>query len=194
MYNFESIAGQHGTRQLRQQFPAEIGAKPQLTPEERTQLNNLRQTYYQDLRNRLITECTEYAAGEITGAGYTAEQVRGIIEEDRHREYGNSDAYRELERLAYAGIISAVYDAHIPLVLAEALGIPMEFSDECIPGDIILGDPAFELATREEILAWNRQVVFGDGVNLKWVLIFQIALQIHIRHGEQILEAAANYM
>ncbi|WP_461031112.1 hypothetical protein [Trueperella pyogenes] len=172
----------------------EIGAKSRLTTEQLDQLECLTQAHFQDLRNWLATDCAKYAADELAGAGYTAEQVRGIIEEDRHREYRGSDAYRKIERLAYAGIIYAVQDFHMPLLLAQAFGTPMEFSGECIPGDIILGDPGFELDTRKEILSWNRRVVFGDGANLKWIIIIQVALQIDRQYGEQILEAAANYM
>ncbi|WP_461004500.1 hypothetical protein, partial [Trueperella pyogenes] len=73
----------------------EIGAKSRLTTEQLDQLECLTQAHFQDLRNWLATDCAEYAADELAGAGYTAEQVRGIIEEDRHREYRGSDAYRK---------------------------------------------------------------------------------------------------
>lgn len=194
MYTTENIAGQYGMRHLRQQFPAEIGTKPQLTTEQHEQLDTLRQAYYQDLRNKLITECAEYAADELADAGYTAEQVREIIEDAHRSEYGKPDAYREVERITRAGIIYAVQDMHIPTMLMDAFGVHMEFSDAAIPGDIVLGDPAFEVTGREEIKAWNREVVFSGGVNLRWAMNLQVAHQIHLRYSEWILAAVTDRM
>ncbi|QOR45450.1 hypothetical protein [Trueperella pecoris] len=194
MYTSENIASQYGMRKARGMYPAEIGAEAKLTFEQVDQMVALQQAYYQDLRNSLVTECAEYVADELEDAGYTAEQVRETIEDARRAEYGTPDTYSEIERITRAGIISAVEDTHQQAALMEAFGIPMEFGEESIPGDIVLGHPVVEPTTREAIKDWNCAVVLGDGANLRWAIILQVAAQVNYRHGEWILEATTDRM